>query len=139
MGIALNSRHDRSEPVDVCIGARIRMRRRALGLSQTQLAAALGVSFQQVQKYESGVNRIAASTLVRTAAALEMTVATLVGEGDADPLDACTYVNLATPGAQELLASFVLISDQVARDLLLDVIQRLADAKRVPVRAVAAP
>ena len=50
-------------PVDIHVGNRVRMRRLMLDLSQTQLADALGITFQQVQKYEKGVNRISASRL----------------------------------------------------------------------------
>ena len=55
------------DPIDVAVGARIRNRRLWLGLSQTQLADALGVTFQQVQKYERGANRVSASMLVKSA------------------------------------------------------------------------
>ena len=56
-----------SDPIDVHVGARIRLIRKQQGLSQTDLADALGKTFQQVQKYERGSNRVAASTLYRTA------------------------------------------------------------------------
>lgn len=58
-------------PVDIKVGQAIRARRRDLGLSQEQLAGALGVSFQQVQKYERGANRISASMLYKTSTALK--------------------------------------------------------------------
>jgi transcriptional regulator with XRE-family HTH domain len=51
----------RIRPIDVQVGARIRLRRTVLGMSQEQLGEALGLSFQQVQKYETGVNRVRAS------------------------------------------------------------------------------
>lgn len=51
------------DPTDKHVGSRVRMRRLMLDLSQTQLADALGLTFQQVQKYEKGVNRISASKL----------------------------------------------------------------------------
>jgi transcriptional regulator with XRE-family HTH domain len=57
--------------VDVIVGRRLRARRQSLCLSQRRLGEILGVSFQQVQKYERGINRIAVSVLVRAAAALE--------------------------------------------------------------------
>lgn len=56
-----------ADPIDVHVGARIRLIRKQQGLSQTDLAEALGKTFQQVQKYERGSNRVAASTLFRTA------------------------------------------------------------------------
>jgi transcriptional regulator with XRE-family HTH domain len=61
-------------PVDIEVGRRIRMRRLLTGLSQSDVARALGISFQQVQKYERGINRISASRLARLAAALEVPV-----------------------------------------------------------------
>ena len=62
-------------PVDRHVGQRLRIRRRALGMSQMALASRLGVSFQQVQKYERGTNRLSASTLHAAAVALETPVA----------------------------------------------------------------
>ncbi len=73
-----------ADPIDVSVGARIRMRRRELGVSQGVLAQHLGLTFQQVQKYERGANRVSASMLVRTAEKLETSVAHLIGETD-DP------------------------------------------------------
>ncbi len=60
--------------VDVHVGGRIRLRRRLLGMSQEQLADALGLTFQQVQKYERGANRVSASKLYETASALRTSV-----------------------------------------------------------------
>ena len=57
--------------VDIKVGQAIRERRKVLGMSQEELAGALGVSFQQVQKYERGANRISASTLYKTSIALK--------------------------------------------------------------------
>jgi transcriptional regulator with XRE-family HTH domain len=62
------------EPVDAYVGTRVRARRQQLGMSQTALAVGLGVSFQQVQKYEKGANRIAASRLARIAELLQVQV-----------------------------------------------------------------
>ena len=63
------------DPVDVHVGQRVRARRKMLGLSQTQLGKDLGVTFQQVQKYERGTNRIGSSRLFRLSAALDVPVA----------------------------------------------------------------
>lgn len=73
------------DPIDVEVGGRIRTRRIALGISQTALAKALGLTFQQVQKYEKGANRVSASTLVRVARELGVSVAFLVGEESEAP------------------------------------------------------
>lgn len=68
---------------DSLIGKIIRDRREALKVTQAQLGDAIGVTFQQVQKYERGVNRVSAATLLRVADALQCHVADLYG--DADP------------------------------------------------------
>ncbi|HYG86463.1 MAG TPA: helix-turn-helix transcriptional regulator [Azospirillum sp.] len=65
---------DGPEPVDVHVGARIRLRRTLMGLSQSELGKALGLTFQQVQKYERGANRVSASTLHRMAGILDVPV-----------------------------------------------------------------
>jgi transcriptional regulator with XRE-family HTH domain len=61
-------------PIDVHVGARIRLRRTLLGISQVALAEALGLTFQQVQKYEKGVNRVSSSRLVDIANALDTSI-----------------------------------------------------------------
>jgi len=71
-------------PVDLHVGARIRLRRRMQGVSQEKLADALGLTFQQVQKYERGANRVSASKLYEIAAALKAPVAYFF-DGLADP------------------------------------------------------
>ncbi len=60
--------------IDCTVGKRIRQRRKSLGLSQTELAVRIGVKFQQVQKYETGVNRVAASRLWNIAEALSVPI-----------------------------------------------------------------
>lgn len=60
------------DPIDVHVGAAIRDRRMIVGMNQSQLAKALGVTFQQVQKYEKGTNRVSSSMLWRAAAALNV-------------------------------------------------------------------
>ncbi len=61
------------DPIDAAMGAAIRKRREAKGLSQTALAEACGITFQQVQKYEKGTNRVSVSRLVQIASKLETT------------------------------------------------------------------
>jgi len=73
-----------AHPIDRSVGERVRARRKELGLSQTKLAEALGVTFQQVQKYENGSNRISASRLVSLAKAINMPVDTLLGTAPAE-------------------------------------------------------
>lgn len=64
----------RPNPVDVYVGSRLRLRRTSLGLSQEALGEALGLTFQQIQKYERGTNRIGASRLYDLARALEVDI-----------------------------------------------------------------
>jgi transcriptional regulator with XRE-family HTH domain len=128
---------DGPDPIDVAVGARVRIRRRWLGLSQTQLANALGITFQQVQKYERGANRVSASMLVKIAAKLETTVAALVGEDGSAPVEAIIYAQLATPGATDLLAAFARISDGEVRRALLTMAQALNDASHQRTNAAA--
>jgi len=111
------------DPIDVAVGARVRVRRRVLGLSQTQLANALGITFQQVQKYERGANRVSASMLVKIAAKLETSVAALVGEDGTEPVEAIIYAQLSTPGALDLLNAFTKIADLEARRALLVIVE----------------
>ena len=61
-------------PIDVYVGARVRQRRVLLGMNQTKLGDALGMSFQQVQKYENGKNRISASKLFKLSQVLEVSI-----------------------------------------------------------------
>lgn len=125
------------DPIDVAVGARVRIRRRWLGLSQTQLANALGITFQQVQKYERGANRVSASMLVKIAAKLETTVAALVGEDGSAPVEAIIYAQLATPGATDLLAAFAKISDGDARRAVLTIAQALTGESTARTQAAA--
>jgi transcriptional regulator with XRE-family HTH domain len=67
-------------PLDVELGRYIRKRRRELGLSQDQLGRMVGVTFQQVQKYEHGTNRVSFSRLVEIAQSLNCSVAELIGD-----------------------------------------------------------
>lgn len=63
---------DKPHPVDLHVGSRVRLRRTLCGMSQQRLAGALGLTFQQIQKYERGANRIGASRLFELSEALEV-------------------------------------------------------------------
>lgn len=78
------------DPVDVLIGGRVRDRREALKLTQAGLATAIGVTFQQVQKYERGVNRISAARLLQIANRLETHVARFYDGPDAGEISSLT-------------------------------------------------
>jgi transcriptional regulator with XRE-family HTH domain len=69
--------------LDIEIGERIRVRRRQLGMSQTDLAEKLGVAYQQVQKYATGTNRVSAGRLPHVASALDVQVGYFYGHDDA--------------------------------------------------------
>lgn len=73
-----------THPVDVHVGKRIRQRRWLVGMSQQQLAEQVGIKFQQIQKYETGANRVSASRLWDIAAALDIPIAFFF-EGIGDP------------------------------------------------------
>ncbi|MES2994765.1 MAG: helix-turn-helix transcriptional regulator [Patescibacteria group bacterium] len=94
------------DPIDVAVGHSIRVRRKWLGISQSTLADHLGVSFQQVQKYERGANRVSASMLVKIAQKLDTSVGELVGENGAPNGDESLNAKLAIPGAVQLLEAF---------------------------------
>ena len=96
--------------LDVALGLRIRQRRKALGVSQTALADAIGLTFQQIQKYERGFNRVSFSRLVDIAHALDCRVVDLIGDLDdatiPSPLFRQDTAHLRESGAPELLAAY---------------------------------
>jgi transcriptional regulator with XRE-family HTH domain len=116
-----------ANPLDVAIGARLRVRRRAAGLSQQKLAERLGVTFQQVQKYERGTNRIAGSTLILIAEALETPASYFLGENAGGPVNDEALVNIAQRGASDLLKQYVTIRSPKLRAALLQLVKALAD------------
>lgn len=90
-------------PIDSHVGRRIRIRRKLMNMSQDQLAEALGLTFQQIQKYERGANRVSASKLYEAARALQVQVAYFF-EGLPDPTDAAA-ADVARPDPIQALAS----------------------------------
>ncbi len=122
-------------PVDAHVGARIRLRRKLLGLSQQQLAERLGLTFQQVQKYERGVNRVSASKLYETAQVLQAPVTHFFEGLDGDsaaqaPPQVETTVTafLLTTEGMELAALFPRIPKGRMRHQVLELVRTLADA-----------
>ncbi len=113
-------------PLDLNVGARIRLRRKTLGITQSDLAEALGLTFQQVQKYERGVNRVSASVLVKIARRLDCPVAFLLGEEGGGAVEAIAPATMVTPGAVELLETYAKIGDRRSRSALLAVARALA-------------
>ena len=95
-------------PVDSHVGARIRMRRLMLELSQTQLGDALGVSFQQVQKYEKGSNRVGASRLQHIASILQVPVSFFFEE---IPINRTEPTQISDTPSPESVTAFVSTTD----------------------------
>lgn len=119
------------DDVDAYVGARIGLRRSALGLSQSALAQQLGISFQQVQKYETGQNRISASRLHHTATALGTSVETFfppveTARGAADDgWEALRFIT-ATADGRTVAAGFPLIEDRDIRRAVARIVRALA-------------
>ncbi|MBS0333728.1 MAG: helix-turn-helix domain-containing protein [Proteobacteria bacterium] len=116
------------DPMDVALGAAVRIRRRTIGISQEALAEQCGVSFQQIQKYENGANRISFSRLVQIARALQCRVVDLMDVLDAPDRDTTGDLDLLTrmrtPGALELLAAYELMAPE-ARTALVTLLRSL--------------
>ena len=132
------STDDRSpNPIDVHVGDRIRRRRRALGVSQDRLADQLGLTFQQVQKYERGANRVSASKLYQIASALQASIAFFF-EGLPDPArvggvaedGAATFIHELplTPEERELTGLLSRIDSKRVRKRLLELVRTLAES-----------
>src|SRR5579872_5586625 len=115
--------------LDVALGLRIRQRRKALSVSQTALANAIGLTFQQIQKYERGSNRVSFSRLVDIAHALDCRVIDLIGDLDdasiARPLFRQDTTHLRESGAPELLAAYA-AAPQALRKAVLNLAQAIA-------------
>ncbi len=132
-------------PIDIHVGGRVRLRRMMVSMSQDKLADALNLTFQQVQKYEKGVNRIGASRLFQIAKILNVPVQffyddfvqeeeMLVGgfaENGADDTSASEFMDLlSTPEGVQLCKSFSQIKDVAIRRKLLDLIKTLATSEK---------
>lgn len=114
-----------ADPVDLFVGERLRAARLTSGLSQTELGTAMNLSFQQVQKYERGTNRISASMLVRASRALGVPVADFFPDDDID-LKADQAVNIRAVRGGAALAEFFHAMDPAQRVVLLQVAQEFA-------------
>jgi transcriptional regulator with XRE-family HTH domain len=119
--------------IDQKLGQRVRSRRLELGMSQERLAELLGITFQQVQKYERGANRIAASRLHDLAIALDMPVARFfdglsvarktTSASTARDLDDA----LAKPGAHDLLRTYASITSPRVRRRILELVKAMSE------------
>lgn len=121
----------RIERVDVLVGQRVRAYRLARGMSQTALAEKVGVTFQQIQKYEKGVNRIGSGRLKRVSTVLGVGIAALFGDEESErpAQDPLTEI-LAQPLAARLLQAFAGIGDVKLRLGLLKLAEGLAERSR---------
>ena len=125
----------RPNPTDVYVGSRVRMRRKMLGLSQEKLGEKLGITFQQIQKYEKGTNRVGASRLQAMATALEVPVAyffpddvgSQAGTGMQEEGAAFMMDFLSTNEGLELSRAFVRIRDAKVRRKILELIRAVGD------------
>ncbi len=108
--------------MDIALGAAVRIRRRTIGISQEALAEQCGVSFQQIQKYENGANRISFSRLVQIARALKCRVVDLMDVLDGPDRETTGDLDLLTrmrtPGAIELLAAYELMAPDARSSLV---------------------
>lgn len=123
-------------PVDKYVGSRIRMRRIMLGMSQEKLGESLGLTFQQIQKYEKGTNRVGASRLQQISEILRIPVSFLfegcpggvVNANGATEAPSPAYVSdfLATSEGLALTRAFTRISDSKLRRSIVDLVEQIA-------------
>ena len=124
-------------PTDKYVGARIRMRRLMLGMSQTALAQGLDLTFQQIQKYEKGTNRVGASRLQQISEVLQVPVSFLFdggpsgvigGEVSAESASPAYIADfLATSEGLALTRAFTRIPDAKLRRSIVDLVEQIAD------------
>ena len=119
-----------SQAIDAHVGLRVRARRRALGLGQVHLAQRLGLTFQQVQKYERGSNRISASKLYEIAKALQVPVAFFFEGLETPPAasepEALVHNFLHSTGALDLGEAYLRLVNDDQRRIVLDLMKSMA-------------
>jgi transcriptional regulator with XRE-family HTH domain len=120
-------------PIDVHVGGRIRMRRLLLGMNQETLANALGLTFQQVQKYEGGANRVSASRLSAMAEILAVPISYFFGDlrpNDAEisPEDRQWREYLQRPETIEFIRLYYAIPEAKIRRQFLDMAKTVAES-----------
>lgn len=135
---------DKPNPIDIQVGSRVRLRRNMLGLSQEKLGEAIGLTFQQVQKYERGANRIGASRLHELSRVLDVPVsfffddidpvrAPAIPEGFAEPpADAFEFDPLRQRESIELIDAYFAIDDPAVRRRLFELAKALAAGAEQP-------
>lgn len=134
----MNDRKKKPNPIDVHVGSRIRLRRTMMGMSQEKLGESLGITFQQIQKYEKGTNRVGASRLQNIASILNVPVAFFFEDAPSDETQGAAagvqesstaYVVdfLSSAEGLQLNRAFVRISDPKVRRRIIDLIKSLGD------------
>ncbi|TFF25447.1 XRE family transcriptional regulator [Jiella endophytica] len=123
-------------PIDTHVGSRVRLRRTMLGMSQEKLGEALGITFQQVQKYEKGSNRIGASRLQHISDVLNVPVAYFFEDAPGSPAQTSSGMSetgsdyvvdfLSTSEGLQLNRAFVRIADPKVRKRVIDLVRTLA-------------
>ena len=125
----------RADNRDAEVGRRVRSRRLECRLSQTELADRIGVTFQQVQKYEKGVNRIGAGRLQRISEALEVPISFFFGATGGTPARESgsgaesIFGFMQTSGSVRIVKAFHKIKSRKARQLLVEMAEEFADAQ----------
>jgi transcriptional regulator with XRE-family HTH domain len=119
-----------AQKIDRVIGRNIRIHRLARKMSQTELGEHLGVSFQQVQKYENGANRVGSGRLYQIAAILNVHVSTLFkgGERSEKASDSGLLDLLAEPQSVRLIRAFAKITDTAVRRSLVQLAEKFANS-----------
>lgn len=123
------------DQIDIQVGANIKRRRRYLGMSQTAMGDMLGVSFQQIQKYENGKNRVSASMLHKIADVLGVPVASLFpsrtpAAQQADVFGSGAYITVRPPDEVDLRAAFAGIESRRVKKRILALLQAIAEELR---------
>jgi transcriptional regulator with XRE-family HTH domain len=131
-------------PIDKHVGSRVRMRRMLIGMSQEKLGEALGLTFQQVQKYEKGTNRIGASRLHQIAGILGVTIdflyhgAPKMGAPSSAAMEELSSTDLSaflsTADGVQLMKSFLAITDSKVRRKVVELIATLSEEEGEPVK-----
>ena len=122
------------QPVDLILGRNIRVRRVMKGISQTALASKIGVTFQQVQKYEGGANRVSASRLSRIAQVLDAPVGVFFDGGPNERKEAqkghSPLALLSEPQALRVARAFLRIANPDIRNSCMKLVEKLAEDRK---------
>jgi transcriptional regulator with XRE-family HTH domain len=145
--LAGSDREGRPSPIDVHVGSRIRLRRTLLGMSQERLGEALGLTFQQVQKYERGVNRVGASRLFDLSRVLDVPISFFFDDmpdslttsfglpsnrrpaGIAESADGYGDETLNRRETLELVRAYYRITDPAVRKRVFDLVKSMGPAE----------